>query len=64
MPIIRVEMFKGRSTEQKRALVEKLTDAFVETAGGTRDSVQVVLCDIDKGDWGAGGQLFSDRLPD
>ncbi|WP_306113777.1 MULTISPECIES: 4-oxalocrotonate tautomerase [unclassified Roseovarius] len=64
MPIIRVEMFKGRSVEQKRALVRDLTDAFVGAAGGTPDSVQVVITDVEKSDWGTGGELNSDRFPD
>ena len=29
MPIIRVEMFKGRTVEQKSNLVKRLTDDFV-----------------------------------
>ena len=64
MPIIRVEMFKGRSVEQKRALVRELTDAFVGAAGGNTDSVHVVITDVDKSDWGSGGQLCSDKFPD
>lgn len=64
MPIIRVEMFSGRSTEQKRALVRDLTDAFVGAAGGTAQSVQVVITDVDKSDWGTGGQLAADKFPD
>ena len=50
MPIIRVEMFEGRSAAQKRALVERLTRAFVDTAGGNPDSVQVVITDVAKSD--------------
>jgi len=64
MPIIRVEMFKGRSVEQKRNLVRELTRAFVETAGGTPASVHVVIADVEKSDWGSGGELSSDKLPD
>jgi len=64
MPIIRVEMFKGRNVDQKRALVRELTDAFVNTAGGSPQSVQVVIIDLDKGDWGSGGQLCADKFPD
>ncbi len=64
MPVIRVEMFKGRTVDQKRALVRELTDAFVNTAGGSPQSVQVVISDIDKGDWGSGGQLCADKFPD
>ena len=64
MPIIRVEMFPGRTEDQKRELVKELTDAFVRTAGGKPDSVFVVLTDIEKGDWGVGGELCSDKFPE
>lgn len=64
MPIIRVEMFAGRSEAQKRAIVRELTDAFVRTAGGTPASVHVVLTDVDKSNWGSGGELCSDKFPD
>ncbi len=64
MPIIRVEMFPGRSEDQKRELVKELTDAFVRTAGGKPDSVFVVLTDIEKNNWGVGGELCSDKFPD
>ncbi len=64
MPIIRVEMFSGRTAEQKRALVRNLTDGFVAAAGGNPQSVHVVITDVDKGDWGAGGELCADKYPD
>ena len=64
MPIIRVEMFKGRTEKQKRALVRELTGAFVTVAGGTPESVHVVITDVDKIDCGTGGELCSDKLPD
>ena len=64
MPIIRVEMFAGRSVDQKRALVRELTDAFVRAAGGRPESVHVVISDVDKSDWGSGGELSLDKFPD
>ena len=64
MPIIRVEMFAGRTEQQKRALVRELTDAFVNAAGGTPESVNVVITDVDKSDWGSGGELCSDKFQD
>ena len=64
MPIIRVEMFTGRTEQQKRALVRELTDAFVNAAGGTPESVNVVITDVDKSDWGSAGELCSDKFPD
>lgn len=63
MPIIRVEMFEGRTGDQKRALVRELTDAFIRTCGSKPDSVQVVLIDVAKENWGAAGELYSDKSP-
>jgi len=64
MPIIRVEMFAGRSLEQKRELVAALTEATARIAGCSPDSVYVVIDDVKKENWGAGGQLCSDKYPD
>lgn len=61
MPMIHVEMFAGRTAEQKRALVRELTDAFVRAAGGTPESVQIVLSDVEKDNWASAGQLYSDK---
>lgn len=32
VPVVTVGMYEGRSTEQKQALVERITDAMVEAA--------------------------------
>jgi len=64
MPIIRVEMFEGRTPEQKRALVQELTEAFVRVTGARAEAVDVMLVDVDKANWGVGGQLYSDQYPD
>jgi 4-oxalocrotonate tautomerase len=64
MPIIRVEMFKGRSREQKRSLVRELTESFVRVAGGKPESVTIILQEVDKEDWAAAGALMVDKYPD
>jgi 4-oxalocrotonate tautomerase len=60
MPTIRVEMFEGRSAEQKRALAKELTDGCVRVLGVPPASVQVLLFDVPKQHWAAGGTLMSD----
>lgn len=60
MPMIRVEMFEGRTHEQKQALAKELTDAFVRAAGGTPEAVQIVMTDVAKSDWAVAGKLASD----
>lgn len=64
MPIIRVEMFKGRTTDQKRVLVKELSNAFVNTCGGTTKGLSVVITEFDKENWGASGELCSDLFPE
>jgi 4-oxalocrotonate tautomerase len=61
MPTIRVEMFEGRTPEQKKNLVKALTEACVETLGSKAESVDVILFDIKKQDWATGGQLWSEK---
>lgn len=61
MPSIRVELFEGRSVEQKRALAQALTEATVRTLGGSPDGVDVVFFDIARHDWATGGTLWSDK---
>ena len=64
MPIIRVEMFKGRTREQKRELVKELTNGFVRVCGGAAAGLTVVITDVEKEDWGSAGELCADKYPD
>lgn len=57
-------MFKGRTRDQKRAIVKELTDGFVRACGGNADGLHIVLSEVDKEDWGAGGELCCDKYPD
>jgi 4-oxalocrotonate tautomerase len=61
MPTIRVEMFEGRTPEQKKNLVKALTQACVETLGTKPDSVDVILFDIKPTEWATGGELWSEK---
>jgi 4-oxalocrotonate tautomerase len=59
MPTIRVELFEGRTEEQKAALAAKLTAACVEAIGSSPDGVDVIFYDIKRHDWATGGVLWS-----
>jgi 4-oxalocrotonate tautomerase len=60
MPTLRVEMFAGRTLEQKRALAHELTDATVRALGVPAIAVEVLFYDIERHDWAVGGSLCSD----
>ena len=61
MPTLRVELFAGRTIEQKRALAQALTEATVRILGGSPDAVDVIFQDVQKHDWATAGQLWSDK---
>jgi 4-oxalocrotonate tautomerase len=61
MPIIRVEMLAGRSADQKRAMAEELTEAFLRTAGGRREAISVIVTDVAAQDWAIGGKTLADK---
>ena len=61
MPTIRVEMFEGRTPEQKKHLVKALTQAVVDTLGAKPESVDIILYDVKKSEWATGGELWSDK---
>jgi 4-oxalocrotonate tautomerase len=65
MPIIRVEMFKGRTTAQKKAIARALVDAFIAADGkGQPSSFNVVFADVEKHDWAVGYDMMNEKYPD
>lgn len=63
MPTLHVEMFEGRTPQQKAALAKELTDACVRVLGGSADAVDVIFTDVARHDWATGGVLWSDKAP-
>ncbi len=64
MPIIRIETWKGTTLDKKRDLVESLTREACRILGCTPEVVSVIIDEVDKENWGAAGELCSERFPD
>jgi 4-oxalocrotonate tautomerase len=60
MPIVRVEMLKGRSKEQKAKLAEVITQAMVDIAKAKPEATSIVFHDVERSDWAEAGKLVSD----
>ena len=61
MPVLGVYVPEGALTSEKRRLmVEKITDAVVEAEGlpGIRPAVYVLVNDVPDGGWGMGGRAY------
>jgi 4-oxalocrotonate tautomerase len=61
VPLIQVSMIEEVFTpEQKRQVIEKLTDAMVEVEGEAMRGVTVVtIHEVRSGDWGIGGKALT-----
>ena len=59
MPIVRVEMWTGRTQSQKAELARVITDAIVAIAHTTPEATSVIFEDIAKENWAVGGVLAS-----
>jgi len=60
MPIVRVEMWTGRTVAQKKELARVITDAVVNIAHTTPEATIVIFEDIEREDWAQGGTLASE----
>jgi 4-oxalocrotonate tautomerase len=60
MPIIRVEMWAGRTHAQKAELARVITEAVVTIVHTTPEATIVVFDDVPKENWARGGVLASD----
>ena len=61
MPNITVELFTGRTLEQKRAFVAAVTNDAVEILKVQPQSVRIRLVEMETWDLANGGELESDR---
>jgi len=60
MPVVTVEMWEGRTIDQKRQLAEGITSSF-EKIGTPKEVVQIIIKDIPKHNWAKGGKLASEQ---
>jgi 4-oxalocrotonate tautomerase len=57
VPVVIVEMWEGRTVEQKRGLVKAITAAMVEHCGSKPEALHVIIHDVPRESWGRNGKL-------
>ena len=60
MPTINVQLFEGRTPEQKRAFAKAVTEAACNTLGCDPAAVDIILHEVKKENWATAGKLWSD----
>ncbi|HMO45284.1 MAG TPA: 2-hydroxymuconate tautomerase [Rubrivivax sp.] len=61
MPFAQVYMVKGRSEEQLKAVIEKVSAALVEATGAPIETVRVWITEVPNTHWGIAGRTAKDR---
>ena len=61
MPILQVEILKGRTVEQKRAMVNKVTAAISETLNCPKEAVSIIIKEMDRENFAQAGELYVDK---
>ncbi len=61
MPVVQVNLIKGRTKEQKRAIAEEITETIHKHAGAPKEVIIVTFNDFDADSWAMAGTLFSDK---
>ena len=59
MPFIQVTMMEGRTVDQKHELMQRLTDAVLESVGSDPSRVRVAIYEVTPDDWAVGGEAMS-----
>ena len=60
MPTYHIEMFEGRTPEQKKKLVAEVTRVTVEVLGGSAESVDIIIHEVQRDNGATGGKLWSE----
>jgi len=58
MPTVMIYWSPGRSTDQKRRVIEEITHTLVEHGSARKEDVLVIFQDIQPGDAGRGGNII------
>jgi len=60
MPLLDIKILEGRTLEQKKELVEKVTEAVVETIGAKPENVSIFIEEMPKSHFAKAGVLASE----
>jgi 4-oxalocrotonate tautomerase len=59
VPLVQVTMVRGRTVEQKHALIASVSAAVAQALGTPIEQVRVAIYEVSGDEWGIGGQPYS-----
>ena len=61
MPLLQIEILKGRTVEQKRAMVKEVTEAVVRNLNCKPEVVKIIIREIEREHLADAGVLHCDK---
>ena len=56
MPFAQIYLLEGRTEEQKRAVIEKVTQALHEAVDAPMENIRVLITEVPSSQWGIAGK--------
>ncbi|WP_430535832.1 2-hydroxymuconate tautomerase [Listeria rocourtiae] len=60
MPFVTIKFLEGRTDDQKKAVVEEVTEVVAKNLGAPKENIHVFLEEMKKTDYGVAGVRKSD----
>ncbi|HNR65206.1 MAG TPA: 2-hydroxymuconate tautomerase [Atribacterota bacterium] len=60
MPILQIEILKGRTVEQKREMARRVTEAVSETLNCPKEAVSIIIREMETENFAKAGKLRVD----
>ena len=61
MPLVEIRMLEGRTDQQKRALLDAVTEAVRDSLGVPLTSIRVWIQELSSKEYMVAGELYMDR---
>lgn len=61
MPLVEVTLVEGRTPEQLRTLISRLTEAVVDSVAAPKEHVRVIVREVAATHWAAGDVTIEER---
>jgi 4-oxalocrotonate tautomerase len=61
MPILQIEILKGRTIEQKKEMAKRVTDAVSETLNCPKEAVSIIIREMETENFAKAGKLRIDN---
>lgn len=61
MPLVEITLAEGRTSEQLRGLMKDVTETVHSSIGAPVESIRVVLREVPRTHWAAGGVTLAER---